>query len=160
MVWFPGTTGWKILDLGTLPGGVGEAARAINDADQVLGYSEATDTSTQALVWPPAGSGTFDVTKLGGFPGGNGSVSANGMDDAGQVVGYSSNSPSDPFAVHAAMWSRTKSGAFSITDLGTLPGGFSSQAWGISPAGGQVVGTSDISSLDRSEHAVVWTTTG
>jgi probable HAF family extracellular repeat protein len=162
VVWTPSALSgsWKITDLGTLPGGVGEFGQAINDAEQVLGYSETTDTSTEALVWTPAGSGTFDVTNLRGFPGGNGFVSGNGIDDAGQVAGYSNQNPSDSHAVHAAMWSRTKLGAFTITDLGPLPGGISSQAWGISPAGGQVVGTSDTSSLNRAEHAVVWRTTG
>jgi probable HAF family extracellular repeat protein len=74
------------------------------------------------------------MTDLGTLPGG-GSSGAFGINDAGQVVGWSSSAA---FADHAFI---TGPNGVGMTDLGTLGGG-TSQAFGINDAG-QVVGTSD-----------------
>ncbi len=84
-----------------------------------------------ALAAAPAHAG-FTVTGLGTLNGGY--SQAYGINDAGQVVGYSSTAGSS--ATHAFLYS----GGVMI-DLGTLNGGYS-EAFGINDAG-QVAGFSD-----------------
>jgi probable HAF family extracellular repeat protein len=115
----------------------------------------APDKSQHAVVWTPNASGPSSTIELGALPGGS-LASANGINAAGQVVGISDRSDR---TIHAVIWSPTASGSFSAADLGTLPGGSMSEAYAISPAG-QVVGASDSGSSNKSQHAVVWTTTG
>ena len=106
---------------------------AINNAGQVTGW----DLVKQAFVWQ---NGT--VTYLSAL----GSHSrALGINNRGQVVGYSSTKSGKQ---HAVLW---KNGV--IRDLGTLVGGHNSQAESINKDG-KVVGWSDTSS--GSKHAVLW----
>ncbi|MBW4686891.1 MAG: DUF3466 family protein [Komarekiella atlantica HA4396-MV6] len=80
----------------------------------------------------------YDLTSIG-------EVSANGLNDAGQVVGqfYTTDKGNRAF-----VWSKSSG----ITDIGTLPGGSSSVANDINDVG-QVVGRSSSSNGDR---AFVW----
>ena len=86
--------------------------------------------------WSIKGLGT-----LGGY-----SSTANGINDSGQVVGYSTNE-SDPY-YHAFI---TGPNGIGMTDLGTLGGSYS-RAYGINDSG-QVVGFSFTSST--SNHAFI-----
>ena len=74
---------------------------------------------------------------------------ANGINDLGQVVGWSYTADGE---VHAFLWT-IKNG---IKDLGTLLGDNESVAYGINNLG-QVVGYSYIRTVDPYPHAVIWT---
>lgn len=71
-------------DLGTLPGGNLSQAYAINDAGEVVGYSQTPGGQLRAFVWT-ASAGMQDI---GTLPGGSNAV-ANGINNAGWVVGWS-----------------------------------------------------------------------
>ncbi len=74
---------------------------------------------------------------------------ANGINAAGQVVGYTETATGE---FHAAVWTKGV-----MTDLGTLGGNFvrSSRATDIN-ASGQIVGVSTTEESGSFEHAVVW----
>lgn len=88
----------------------------------VLGFATSESANAASL---------YSVTDLGTLSGSSGSL-ATGINDSGQVIGYSTND--GPF--RAFLW---ENGV--MTDLGTL-GGTHSQAWGINDLG-QVVGFAD-----------------
>lgn len=87
---------------------------------------------------------TYTVTDLGTLRPGSGRVHA--VNAAGQVVGESGHPHGAE--THAFFWQK----AGGIRDLGTLPGGDYSAAFGINDSG-TVVGTSNIST---STHAFTW----
>lgn len=109
---------------------------AINNAGQVAGVD-----ISRAFVWQ--NGYTNYLSSLDGSNS-NSQSSALGINDRGQVVGYSSTSNEQ----HAVLWQNN-----GITDLGTLPGGNYSQASSINQLG-MVVGWSRTSSGPR--HAVLW----
>ena len=109
------------INLGGLPGYTGSEAFGINNAGQVVGYSNVGGVP-YATEWS-GGS----VINLGGLPGYMASI-AKGINDAGQVVGGSYVGPAD--YLYATEWSR---GA--VIDLDPRP----SLAYGINDRG-QVVG--------------------
>ena len=100
-------------------------------------------TLTVRFVPPPAGSPT--VVDLGTLPGGDRSV-ASDLNDAGQIVGWSTNASG---ATHAVLWADG-----TITDLGMLPGDISSSAEDINDAGA-IVGTSRPTEPGLG-HAFLW----
>ena len=117
-------------------------AAAINDAGQVAG----TFGQTRAMLYTP-GIGSQDLGTLGGAT----SV-AYGINELGQVVGYSTTATGDR---HAFLWTA----GVGMQDLGTLGGGTSSTARGINDRG-QVVGESVFPRVDAREpqtHAFLWT---
>ena len=130
------TGAYTMTDLGTLGGSLSEAF-AINEAGQVLGYSQTASGQQHAFVWD---NGV--MTDLGTL-GGNFSYPT-AINDVGQVVGYSRTASS---VIHAFIWD---SGV--MTDLGTLGGSYS-QANGINEMG-QVVGFSDLAGGEQ--HAFLW----
>jgi probable HAF family extracellular repeat protein len=75
----------------------------------------------------------YTITDLGSLGTGDQSV-ATAVNNAGQVVGFSSPTP---FTQHAFRWT-----AGALVDLGTLPGGGNSRANAVNDAG-QVAGTAD-----------------
>jgi probable HAF family extracellular repeat protein len=118
-------------------GGSYSEAYGINDAGQVVGYSETASGETHAFV---AENGVMtDLGTLGGAY-----SYANGINNAGQVVGGASIASGD---FHAFLW---KNGE--MTDLGTLGGSFS-EAYGVNDTA-QVVGWSDTASGEL--RAFLW----
>jgi len=119
----------EMENLGTLPGGNVSFAYAINDADQVVGYST-TASGTRAFLWTRA-SGMED---LGDLPGGADYSVAYDINNLGQVVGASDTATGR----HAFLWTREGG----MQDLGDLPGGDdSSTAYAIDDSS-RVVGQS------------------
>ena len=130
----------KMTDLGTL-GGKTSMATAINDKGWVLGYSDTTgDTEIRAVIWK--GTEATPLDSLGGrFSLG---MAMNNNDEA---VG-SSGIVAD-YKTHAALWKGK-----TPNDLGTLPGGDSSMAFGINDAG-VIVGMSNIKEYGP-KRAAIW----
>ncbi len=121
-------------------GSVG-SPRAINNKNQVAGFSYLNGTSTtRAMIWN--GSTPTDLGTLGGS-----SSIAQGINAKGQVVG-SAQTPDGHD--HAAIWNRT-----TPTDLGTL-GGTDSAAMAINDAG-EVVANSFLPNGDL--HSFVFSST-
>jgi probable HAF family extracellular repeat protein len=87
---FSYTLGGSLMDLGTL-GGDNSAARAVNSAGLIVGDAELVpnDTTHHAFSFITGGSMT-DLNML--IPGGSGwtLISATGVNDLGQIVGYGS----------------------------------------------------------------------
>lgn len=120
---FQGSNG-KVIDLGTLPGGIASESTWISNNGLIAGISYgATDPLTgnpdnRAVIWK---SGA--IVNLGTLPGGHESA-AYGVNSADHIVGAASNETSDPFSLNgwgtqtrAVLW---QNGA--MQDLGTLGG--------------------------------------
>jgi probable HAF family extracellular repeat protein len=120
----------RMIDLGSLGGTFGVPS-ALNNRGQVVGQSNLQGDqpgNVDPFLWD--GGKLIDLYKdtIGGQP-----ITANAINDAGEIVGFGvfSNGASDAY-----LW---KDGA--VTDLGTLVGDCFSQAFAINSAG-QVVGQS------------------
>jgi probable HAF family extracellular repeat protein len=140
------TRGWVwqdgVFTMLPLPDGATDSfAWDINDRGDIVGV--AVGESTHAVLWP-AGGGVID---LGALPGHSGSW-AQGIDNRGQVVGWSAGP--DGF-YRPFLWR-----AGTMIDLDILPGHTQGAASAISDAG-VVVGESI--AADFSRHATVWTLT-
>src|SRR5262245_45478325 len=99
---------YRLVELGTL-GGEFSAARSVNDADEVVGYSQVAGSGeSHAFLWC---AGT--MTDLGTLPGGASSVALD-INNRGQIVGQATTATG---AVHAVMWQRGV-----VSDLGTFGG--------------------------------------
>jgi probable HAF family extracellular repeat protein len=132
----------EVQELPTSSGNPEGMAYAINDSGQVVGasgtcapYSIITGLYMQplhALLWE---TGTMtDLGSLGGTGQGNGII-PHGINNQGQVVGYSDLKGNANF--HAFLWAR----GTGMQDLGTLTGDVNSAAIGIDDPG-DVVGVS------------------
>jgi probable HAF family extracellular repeat protein len=116
-----------LIDLGSLAPGWSSAATWINETGQTVGFSEnglidplIGFPEFHAVLWHSGG-----ITDLGTLEGGFESI-ANAVNDRGQVVGFATNTISDPFSffpfpgatqARAFLWQK---GA--MQDLGTLGG--------------------------------------
>ena len=120
----------KMIDLGTL-GGAFSGPLAINNRGQVVGFSTtANEEHTNPFFWESGRPiDLFKATK-------GKVITANAINDAGQVVGGGdfSNVGGSPFS--AVLWSKGV-----VINLGTLPGDCFSEAYAIND-NGQVVGAS------------------
>src|SRR5438552_1065853 len=144
VMWEAGT----MIDLGVLPGDSSSVAQGINDQGQVVGYSSG-DNGTHAFLWDDG-----MMTDLG-VPGGgwltflpeaiNNGGQAVGINDAGEIVGSSQ----DASGSRAVLWTADSDSApaFTIVDLGTLPGDTYSTGVKLNDAG-QVIGWSVRDSSD------------
>ena len=93
---------WKdgrLTDLGALPGETGSAASGINAAGWIAGFSQTTEIDpssglpeARAVLWKH-----HQMIDLGTLMGGNASISVF-INDAGQVIGISTNGIPDPFS--------------------------------------------------------------
>jgi probable HAF family extracellular repeat protein len=139
---------YKIVDLGTLPGGGHSGALAINTAGQMVGWSETYlkgAYETHAFHMQK----NLRIRDLGTL-GGNYSA-AYGINDAGQVVGGSRTKSGE---IHAFLWTdKTR-----LKDLGTLRGRNSSIARAINNQG-RIVGESEViaSGVATQRHVFLWT---
>lgn len=126
----------RLVDLGTLPGDTTSTAYAINDHGVVVGTSG-----------PPGATRGFVRRRgrMAELPGYGGSTVATDVNEAGDVVGYSSR-PGE-WDVHAVLWHRGR-----LVDLGDL-GGDSTYATGIADDG-TVVGVGYTAS--GVAHAFSW----
>jgi len=131
------------MDLGTLGGAIA-SGEALNDAGQVVGWSQvAGSLTTHAFLWT-SGQGMQDLFVIAGM------TTANDINNRGQVVG---SGPGPDGKTHALLWTP----GVGTRDLGTLGGLFTASiAYAINEAG-DVVGDSfmpnDPSGLHR---AVLW----
>jgi probable HAF family extracellular repeat protein len=144
-------TRYKLFDVGTLGGPASSTSNGLdgilNNHGTAVGWA---NTSTPDPYAPFCFTNCFVthafqtrngvVTDLGALPGGVNSlavwISANGL-----IVGDSENGQIDPLVpglpeIHAALWQKD-----GITDLGTLEGGYGSNAFSVNNRG-QVVGFS------------------
>ncbi|OLB64417.1 MAG: hypothetical protein AUI10_11185 [Actinobacteria bacterium 13_2_20CM_2_72_6] len=118
---------YTVTDLGALGTGDVSVATAVNNAGQVVGYSNPTPSTTHAFRWT---NGV--LADLGTNPGG-GYSRANAVNDAGRVAGTADRSPGG-FG-YPVRWSANGV----ITDLGGPVTNALGAGNGIDPAG-QVVG--------------------
>jgi probable HAF family extracellular repeat protein len=100
----------------------GAEARAVNDAGEVVGWSEAANGAIHAVLWTKAA--TRDLGTLGGA-----NSCALGINASGQVVGWAETATGER---HAVRWDEGDP-----TDLGMFPGE-SSVAFAINDAGQEV----------------------
>jgi probable HAF family extracellular repeat protein len=120
---------YTVQDLGTLPGDDASVAWGINKFGDVVGWSMGP-TGTRAFLYT-------DATGMTALPAPSGRpvTTARAINDARVVVGTASMDRTDPG--HAVRWQSGRA-----QDLGTLPGGFSSEARGVNGFGA-IAGTSD-----------------
>jgi len=142
---FRQTNDGMLQDLGTLPLSApgNSTAAAVSPVGNIAGTSDVGDPTTGMRHAFYFANGTMkDVGTLGG------SISFGTGLQNNYIVGWSFIA--DDTATHAFFW---KANHNQMTDLGTLPGGLNSQAFGVSEFG-VVAGNSD--SSDGTTHAVVW----
>lgn len=110
---------YSVTDLGALQPDWQSIATGINNAGQVGAVSESS-TFEQYRAARYSGGQLQDLGTLGG------ELSETlAINDAGQVVGDATTT-SDPLSYHAFLWDNG-----TMKDLGLLPGGNASQAWGV-----------------------------
>jgi len=132
----------KPKHLGKLHGGEHSSASGINDAGEVAGAANTTE-SIVPFVWTPSGG-----LRRSPLLAGDNCGQAFGINRDGHVVGYSSG----PNGRRAFLWTRRGG----VRDLGILPGGNYSSASDINDLD-EVAGTSGSAAGER---AVLWTTNG
>jgi len=132
------TPSYTLTDLGTLPGGGNSYGSGVNVYGQVTGSSD-TPSGGHAFLSGPNGGPLKDLGVLPGNPIDPSSEGA-GVNASGQVAGSSpvANDQLRSSFYHAVL-SSPNGGA--LTDLGTLPGDYSSIGRGVNDAG-QVTGYS------------------
>jgi probable HAF family extracellular repeat protein len=135
---------YVLTDLGVLPGDTSSEPTDINESRQIVGFSTGPN-GDRAFVWDAAGG----IREVGDLPGGAVSSHANGINDAGQIVGWSVTWNN---ARHAFLF--TPGAGQGMRDLGDLPGG-ADFSWAADiNSSGHVVGTS---MATQTWHAFLWT---
>lgn len=91
--------GGTLHDLGTLTGGTASWGFSVNDSGQVVGQSQTQEGGYRAFVSDVNGGTLHDLGVLPGFPGVNNSQ-ADGINNIGEIVGYSWNTVYDPYGTN------------------------------------------------------------
>lgn len=132
------TVTYVIVDLGTL-GGLRSQALALNDLNQVVGWSETATGERHAFLWTEA-TGMLDLGTLGAAP-----SEARGINNAGEVAGVSAT---------PAIWKRafrwTTSGGMQALDSTS---GTASEIWAINGNGDVGGWTED---FDGIRYGTLW----
>ena len=136
-------TVYTVTDLGTLGGNT--IARDINNSSQVAGQSQNTSGQLRAFFWENG-----QMTNLGTL--GGPTSAGRGINGSGQVVGFSRISSTNN-QMRAFLAEKGAGGTMSMTNLGTLTGFSSSEAWHINDSGVAVGRSYNNSSQGR---AVLW----
>ncbi|MEK6776613.1 MAG: DUF3466 family protein [bacterium] len=136
---------YNITDLGTLSGPYSSAAQDINEAGQVVGWSQTMMngyvSATHAFLWQKG-----SMTDIGAFSAISPRGEAFGINEVGQVVGWSETDQGK----RAFIWD---SSTGIMIPIAPLQGGTWSQASDINNQG-QVIGGAGIPFSD--EHAFLW----
>ncbi len=140
------TSGAGLQSIGILQGGQQSGANAINSSGEIAGWAN-VDSNDDAIIWTADG-GLMNL----GISARCGATSL-GINDSAEVVGWFNNSAGCTFTSHGFSW--TESSGFK--DLGVLPGGQYSFAYGLNSSG-QIVGTGNTAT--RSIVALLWTGNG
>jgi len=148
-------TNGVVEDLGAIPGGDRSYGLGINDSGQVVGDSQYDSVNGCCRHAALFSNGT--VTDLGFLPGWGNYSRAHGINQAGEVVGYSSSdnptaSPS-PTRTRAFIWDATNG----MRDLGTLGGAGYSKALSINNSG--LVTGEARTATGGGSHAFIWDAT-
>lgn len=114
---------------------------AVNASGQVVGYCTSSSSGNHAFIWSISG-GMQDLGLILGAPG-----EANGINDAGQVVGF--------YYLSGLRRAFLYTPGVGVETIATLPGGNTNQAKAINNAG-QVTGISNIAS-SFNDHAFLYT---
>jgi probable HAF family extracellular repeat protein len=129
----------SVTDLGVLPNGTDSMGLSINDRGQVVGWSDTDERFAFPFLW--------DNGTMIGLSESHGVAEA--INARGQAVGNTSVPSGDN--TRAVLWQKGK-----MIDLGMLPGGFLSDAYGINDKG-QVVGLAyNGSGTLNGYHAFLW----
>jgi probable HAF family extracellular repeat protein len=147
---------YKLVDIGTLGGPTSgvptvfyeiygtSGARGISNRGAVTGTSDTSIPDPLCFFDPCVNENAFlwkngVLTSLGALPGAQWSA-VNWISSNGLVAGFSEDAQTDPLnsfpEIHGTVWQNGH-----ISDLGTLPGGYDSWAFGVNNRG-QVVGAS------------------
>jgi len=155
VVW---TKDGKVMDLGTVPGGTGSMATAVNSGGQVVGFSDNGVSDAFSMIGGFATQTRAFLRQNGvmkdlGTLGGSDSLASN-LNERGQIAGISytdSNASTNCFwalTTHPFFWENGK-----MTDVGSLGGTCGAVNWMNNR--GQVVGFSNVAG-DQSNHAFFW----
>ncbi len=143
----PGATQGKMYDLGVPPGQATTSASAINDSGAIVGSSLNADyLGGRAFVWrPDTPNGTTGTMTDLPLPAGADQSGAAAISSNGLIAGtlFTTTGQSHAFLFDTA-----------THDLGTLPGGSESFAYGVNSSGA-VVGYSD-TAVRGNDHAAIW----
>lgn len=120
------------------------SARAINDRGQIIGSVSYGSGESRATFWEDATGEVIDLGVLSGYA----MSTANGINEAGQIVGFSGTAGLMPGAGRAVLWEGGQ-----ITDLAPLPGDDQSVATAINDSG-VIVGAS--LTADGFRRTVLW----
>lgn len=129
---------YRIVDLGTLPGGAYSAAWGINERGWVVGES-ATSQNEHAFLWRDGA-----MTDLGALSGGSSSA-ARAINARGQIVGYADT----PDGTHAAMWTPDGRIQALATPDGAVSIAFAINARGIAVGSTRSAGVASTASWER-----------
>lgn len=140
------TSGGGLQSIGVLQGGQQSGANAINSSGEIAGWAN-VNSNDAAIVWTSeSGLMNLGITAKCG-------ATAFGINNSSEVVGWFNNSTGCTFTSHGFSWTEAKG----FKDLGVLPGGQYSFAYGLNSSG-QIVGIGNTAT--PSTVALLWTTNG